>query len=239
MGYGAAEFSSSLTWTMLAVLFLFFLTDVVGMDPAFAGLVMMIGTLWDAVTDPTVGILSDRMRTRWGRRRPFLLAIAVPYGLITWLLFTDFGLGPSLTKWYFVMAIVLYYTAATLLEVPYASLAAEMTQDYDERTSLFSFRAAFSQLASIAGAGLPWLMIAYFSKTIGGEKARANIMPGLARGRRPAPRRDSATMPSRYCVYVDAETKEVRDATLGGDGCDAVAPHPPAVRGKPRRGDHG
>ena len=171
LGYGAGEFSSSLTWTMISVLFLFFLTDVVGMSPAFAGFVLMLGTLWDAVTDPTVGILSDRMKTRWGRRRPFLLAVAVPYGLITWLLFTDPGLGESLTKVYFALAIMLYYTAATLLEVPYTSLAAEMTQSYDERTNLFSFRAAFSQLASIIGAALPWVLIAFFSGVLGGRKA--------------------------------------------------------------------
>lgn len=171
LGYGAAELSSSLTWTMVAVVFLFFLTDVVGMEPALAGFVLMLGTLWDAFTDPAMGILSDRIRTRWGRRRPFLLAVAVPYGLITWLLFTDFGLSETGTMIYFILAIVLYYTAGTVLEVPYTSLAAEMTQDYDERASLIGFRAAFSQLASIIGAALPWVMVAHFAGILGGKKA--------------------------------------------------------------------
>jgi len=73
LGYGAAEWSSTLTWTMVSVLFLFYLTDIVGLNPAFAGFVLMVGAMWDAVSDPTVGIISDRFKSRWGRRRPFLL----------------------------------------------------------------------------------------------------------------------------------------------------------------------
>jgi GPH family glycoside/pentoside/hexuronide:cation symporter len=92
LGYGMAELSSSLTWTLVAVCFLVFLTDVVGLHPAFAGFVLMVGKLWDAITDPLLGVISDRLKTRWGRRRPFLLSVAVPYGVITWLLFSDFGL---------------------------------------------------------------------------------------------------------------------------------------------------
>ncbi|MCP4754194.1 MAG: MFS transporter [Proteobacteria bacterium] len=179
VGYGAAELSNTLTWTMISVLFLYFLTDVVKMDPAFAGFVLMIGTLWDAVTDPTVGILSDRLKTKWGRRRPFLLTIAVPYGLVTWLLFSDFGFGEMATKVYFILAIALYYTCATLLDVPYTSLAAEMTQDYDERTNLFSFRAVFSQLGSIVAAVLPWVIIAPLSEAMGDTKAGWSAMTAI------------------------------------------------------------
>lgn len=170
LGYGMAELSSSLTWTMVAVCFLVFLIDVVGLHPALAGFVLMVGKLWDAITDPLMGIISDRLKTRWGRRRPFLLSVAVPYGLITWLLFSDFGLGSTLTKVYFVIAIVMYNTASTILEVPYTSLAAEMTQDYDERTSLFSFRAVFSQVASIIASAVPWSLAPFLAKAMGGEE---------------------------------------------------------------------
>ncbi len=79
--YGAAEGSNTLGWTMFYVYFLFFLTDVVGLSPSFAGLVMMIGTLWDAVTDPAVGIWSDRTKSRLGRRRSFILFTSIPYGI--------------------------------------------------------------------------------------------------------------------------------------------------------------
>jgi sugar (glycoside-pentoside-hexuronide) transporter len=167
IGFGVAEFSGSLTWTMIAIIFLFFLTDVVGMDPAVAGFVLMIGTLWDAVTDPTVGVISDRLNNRWGRRRPILLATAIPYGLATWLLFTDPGLGETGTQIYFIFAIMFYYPTSTMLEVPYTSLAAEMTRDYDERARLLGFRAFFSQVGSIVAGASPWLMIAWFSERLG------------------------------------------------------------------------
>lgn len=179
LGYGAAEFSSTLTWTMVSVLFLFFLTDIVGMDPAFAGFVLMLGTLWDAVSDPAVGIISDRTRTRWGRRRPFLLLVAIPFGLITWLLFSDFGLGGGLSKIYFCLAVVFYYTFATLLDIPYTSLGAEMTQNYDERTSLNGYRAVFSQIAAIIAAALPWTLVAAFADMLGSKKAGWSLTAAL------------------------------------------------------------
>jgi sugar (glycoside-pentoside-hexuronide) transporter len=167
LGYGTAELSNSLTWTMFYVLFLFFLTDVVKMDPAFAGFIMMAGTLWDAFSSPVVGIISDRTRSRWGRRRPFILGVAVPFGIITWLLFTDFGMGPVPTKIYFIAVVVCTFSVFSLLDIPYTSLAAEMTQDYDERTSLVSYRAVFCQMASIIGAALPFVMVEQLSKATG------------------------------------------------------------------------
>ena len=170
LGYGMAELSSSLTWTLVAVCFLVFLIDVVGLHPAFAGFILMVGKLWDAITDPLLGVISDRLKTRWGRRRPFLLSVAVPYGVITWLLFSDFGLDSTLTKVYFLVAIILYNTASTILEVPYTSLAAEMTQDYDQRTSLFSYRAVFSQVASIIASAVPWSLAPFLAELLGGEE---------------------------------------------------------------------
>jgi sugar (glycoside-pentoside-hexuronide) transporter len=179
LGYGAAEWSSTLTWTMVSVLFLFYLTDIVGLDPAFAGFVLMLGAMWDAVSDPTVGVISDRFKSRWGRRRPFLLGVALPFGLITWLLFTDFGFGALGTKIYFCLGIMAYYTAATLLDVPYTSLGAEMTQDYDERTSLNGFRAVFSQVAAIVAAALPWVMVSFCADIAGSEKAGWSLMAAI------------------------------------------------------------
>ncbi len=179
IGFGAAEFSSSLTWTMLSLVFLYFLTDVVGLSPAFAGFVLMVGTLWDALTDPVIGIASDRLKSQWGRRRPLLLATALPYGIATWLLFTNPGLGEMATKLWFIAVIIFYYTTATLLEVPYTALTAEMTQDYQERARLIGYRAIFSQFGSIIGAACPWLMIAYFTTISASDTAGWSITAGI------------------------------------------------------------
>jgi sugar (glycoside-pentoside-hexuronide) transporter len=179
VGYGAAELSGSLTWTMFYVLFLFFLTDVVKIDPAFAGFIMMLGTVYDAFTDPPVGMWMDRFRSRWGRRRPFLLAVAVPFGLATWLLFTDPGLSPAWTKAYFIAVVLFYFTASDMLDIPYTSLSAEMTQDYDERTNLVSYRAVFCQIASIIGAGLPLFAVEKLSGVFGGKTAGWSAMTAV------------------------------------------------------------
>lgn len=176
LGYGAAELSNSLTWTMFYVIFLYFLTDVVRMDPAFAGFVMMIGTLWDAVTDPGVGIWSDRIKSSRGRRRPFMLAVALPFGLVTWLLFTDFGLGAFWTKVYFIAVVMAYFTAATVLDVPYTSLSAEMTRDYDERTGLITYRAVFCQIASLIGAALPFVLVEELNAALGDRRLAWSAM---------------------------------------------------------------
>jgi len=177
-GYGAASGALGMMFSLVSLYVLFFLTDVARLDPAFAGFIVMLGTSWDACLDPAVGVGSDRLKTRWGRRRPFLIAAAVPYGVLGWLLFSDFNLGDVGAKLYFTVIIILYFTANGCLDVPYSSLSAEMTTDYDERTSLVGFRMAWSQMASIAGAALPLPVAMYFSGILGSEKAGWSAMAG-------------------------------------------------------------
>ena len=169
---------------MFYVYFMIFLTDVVGLSPATAGLIMMIATIWDAVTDPAVGIWSDSLKSGRGRRRPFFIAAAAPYGIAAWLLFSDFGLGPGWSVVYYVVVVIFFFTVYTLINIPYTALAAEMTQDYDERTSLISFRLGWSQAATIAAAALPLVLADLFEGILGTEKlgwlATAAILGGLA-----------------------------------------------------------
>ena len=169
-GYGGNEWSNSLIWTFYYALFLYFMTDIVRLGAVFAGTVIAIGTLWNAVFQPLVGVWSDGLRSRWGRRRPFLLAVAVPYAVVSWLLFTDWGLGTTPTKLYFVVIVLAYFTCYTLLNVPYGALAAEMTQDYDERTSLNTWRTGAAQIAALMGGALPLVLAGVF-ESIGGSAA--------------------------------------------------------------------
>src|SRR5512137_1477888 len=88
VAYGAGDSGFSLTSTALALLYLFFLINVVGLDPAAAGISLGIGRIWDAFNDIIIGTLSDRTRSRWGRRRPYLLFGAIPLGIafvLMWL----------------------------------------------------------------------------------------------------------------------------------------------------------
>lgn len=124
-------------------------------SPALLGVAMAIFRLWDAFTDPLMGILSDRSRTRWGRRRPFILAgsllAGVFFSLIWWM---PIGKSEVFYFGYFLVSSILFYTAATVFAVPYLAMGYELSADYHERTRLMAYRTWF---ASIAGILIQWL----------------------------------------------------------------------------------
>jgi GPH family glycoside/pentoside/hexuronide:cation symporter len=141
--------------TVIPFWYLYFLTDVAKLNPALAGLSLLIGKMWDAVNDPLVGILSDRTRTRWGRRRPFLLFGAVPYGVTFALLWIVPPIQDQvLLCLYFVFMYMLFDTAFTLVGCPYEALTPELTLDHDERTSLTTYRMAVSISSGLLAAFL-------------------------------------------------------------------------------------
>jgi GPH family glycoside/pentoside/hexuronide:cation symporter len=145
--YGSGDFGISSVGAMRSIFLVIYLTDVVGLDPQLASWGGLFGIIWDAVNDPLVGMLSDRVRSRLGRRRPFLLWFAIPFGLSFIILW-------SAPNWDNQIALLAYVTISfmiadtlqTLISVPYLSLTPELTPDYDERTKLASFR-SFFQLA--------------------------------------------------------------------------------------------
>ena len=171
LGYGGGEWANSVVWTLFYALFLYFLTDVVRIGAATAGLIMMVGTLWSAVAQPLVGVWSDRLGSSRGRRRPFLIATALPYGVAAWLLFTDWGLGGAGTVAYMIAAVLFYFTCMALFYVPYGALAAELTSSYDERTSLNTYRTLFAQVGALVGAAAPLALNGVFEDLLGSERA--------------------------------------------------------------------
>ncbi|MEO0409942.1 MAG: MFS transporter, partial [Cyanobacteria bacterium P01_A01_bin.135] len=154
LAYGAGGIGSSATGSMLVFFFLFFLTDVAGLSPALAGSVLLLGQVSDAISDPVIGLLSDRTQSRWGRRYPWILLGALPFGLSFALLW----LVPSGNPWvmfaYYTTVGILYKTALTAVYLPYVSLTPDLTRDYNERTRLNSFRFAFSIGSSILAIAL-------------------------------------------------------------------------------------
>lgn len=161
LGYGLSGYCSFITWTAFSYYGLYFFTDVVGLSAAFAGAMISLGTLWDAVTDPIVGGISDNLKLKSGRRRPLIIGVAVPFVLISILLFTNWGFSEAVSKVYFVIIILLYYTAQTVLDISSSALGSEMTLDYNERASLATFKNYFGLTATVAIS--PTLMlVAYF-----------------------------------------------------------------------------
>jgi glycoside/pentoside/hexuronide:cation symporter, GPH family len=136
--------------TIIPFWYSFFLTDIVRMDLRLVGLFWMIATAWDAINDPLFGFLSDRTRTRWGRRRPYILFGAVPFGVTFALLWTmpQFD-RPLLQFAYYIGIYILYEAAFTAASCPYVALTPELTQDHDERTELVTYRMAVSIAAGL------------------------------------------------------------------------------------------
>ena len=158
--YGSGDLGFSLTNTILSVYFALFLTDVVGVKPSIAAIAIFVGSTWDYVNDPFIGYLSDRTRSRWGRRRPFLLFGALPFALAFMFLWwkPPFD-GTVALAIYYSIAFALYDTAATFVYMPYFALTPELTDDYDERTGLTSTRMFFSILGSLIAFTLPlWVV---------------------------------------------------------------------------------
>lgn len=161
--YGFGDTGFSITSTILATFFAIFLTDVVGVSAGTAAIAIFIGRSWDYLNDPFIGNLSDRTRSRWGRRRPFLLFGALPFALAFSLLWYRPPIdNPVLLAIYYALAYVLYDSAATFVYMPFFALTPELTTDYDERTSLTTYRMFFSIVGSLVVFTLPILIIGAF-----------------------------------------------------------------------------
>jgi GPH family glycoside/pentoside/hexuronide:cation symporter len=169
LAFGAGDLGPAIVAAINGFFLNAFLLDVAGLRPAAAGLIFLIVKVWDAVNDPLIGTLTDRTKTRWGRRRPWLLFAAIPFGLfffLQWLVppLSDFG-----KFWYYLVVALLLDVAYTSVNVPYAALTPELTHDYDERTNLSSYRFAFSILGGVLAAFLHTIIVRTFSKMPGGS----------------------------------------------------------------------
>ncbi len=162
--YGSGDLGFSLTSTIVAAYFAIFLTDVVGVRPGIAAIAIAIGRTWDYINDPLFGYISDHTRTRWGRRRPYLLFGPIPFAIVFALMWWRPPIqGDVALVVYYAIIYVLYDASATLIYMPYFALTPELTSDYDERTSLQSVRAFFSILGSLLAFTIPLMIVNGFS----------------------------------------------------------------------------
>jgi GPH family glycoside/pentoside/hexuronide:cation symporter len=154
LAYGAGSIGAGIFSTIPGLLLLFYLTDTLAVPAGLAGLAILIPKLWDIVTDPIVGAWSDRTRTRWGRRRPFLLAGALLLPPCFMALFMAPVGDPTVSFFWVLIAFCAAAGAFTLFQVPYATMPTEMTGDYHERTTLVAYRMAFLTVGILAGGAL-------------------------------------------------------------------------------------
>ena len=153
--FGVGDFGVSVMGALIQFYMLFYYTDVVHIDPGLAGTAMLVGKLtWDMVNDVLFGYLQDRYNTRWGKRRPYLIFCAVPMMLGFWLLLSlPEGLTGAKAFFAIIGTSMLFDTFHTLVVTAYSAMTAELTLDYDERTSLTTYRMVFSIIGYIGGAG--------------------------------------------------------------------------------------
>lgn len=142
--FSTGDLSTSIPLAILMFFQLYFLTDVAGLRPYLAAWAVGISRIWDAINDPLFGLISDRIRSRWGRRRVLLLFGAIPLGLsfiMMWLVPSFGQIGLTV---YYAFVYILFDTVFTIVHVGYNALTPEMTRDYDERSSLNGYRMVFS-----------------------------------------------------------------------------------------------
>jgi GPH family glycoside/pentoside/hexuronide:cation symporter len=151
LAYGVGQLAEGLKNGAFETFLLFYYNQVLGLPGTLSGAALMIALIFDAVTDPLAGSLSDATRSRWGRRHPWMVAAALPLGLAMFALFSPpAGLGTwGLFAWLTVGAVAVL-AAMTLYHVPHNSLGAELSEDYAERTRVVGYRVVFS----VVGLGL-------------------------------------------------------------------------------------
>lgn len=149
LAYGVGDVGPALVATISGFFLNVFLLDVAGLEPYLAAIIFLIVKVWDSLNDPIIGTLTDRTHTRWGRRRPWLLFGAIPFGLAWFLQWQVPELGTAGLFVYYLVVALLLDTSLTCVNVPYTALTPEIAPDYNERTSLNTFRFSFSILGGM------------------------------------------------------------------------------------------
>ncbi|RJP19848.1 MAG: MFS transporter [Candidatus Abyssobacteria bacterium SURF_5] len=164
IGYGSSMIGLNGMATMISVHLLFFYTDIVLIASTTVGAVMALAQVWDAVTDPLMGHVSDHTSWKWGRRRPYIMIGMFPAAILFFLLFSPpLNLSIQAASLYFAIVFIVFYTFRTVWETPYFALAPEITLDYDERTRLSAYQQVFATLGDILGTMAPVILVGIFA----------------------------------------------------------------------------
>jgi GPH family glycoside/pentoside/hexuronide:cation symporter len=156
--YGSGSIAEGTKNTAFNVFLLFYYNQVLGLSGTLSGLAIFVALCVDAITDPLVGSLSDNFRSRWGRRHPFMYSAALPMAACFFMLFNPPALGETGLFLWLTGFAVLVRVSMTLYAIPSASMVAELTSHYDERTTLVSYRYLFGWLGGLAAAQLGYLV---------------------------------------------------------------------------------
>ena len=150
IGYGVGDFGINLYFISVMTYLLYFYTDVLGISAIAAGGVLLVARIVDAVTDPIMGMIAERTRSRWGRLRPHILFGAIPLGIVAVLTFSTPDLDEAGKLWWAYLTYISFGIAYTVVSIPYSALTASLTMDHQERTVLSTVRMAFAFAGGLA-----------------------------------------------------------------------------------------
>ncbi len=163
IGFGAGDIFGGGSMIIVGFFYLYFLTDILLIDPRLAGIIFLISKGWDAISDPIMGTISDRTRTRWGRRRPYFLIGSGLVFLSFTMMWYPVAFEAEMARFAYVLAAYLFFsTAYTIVMIPYFALPSELTTDYHERTALSTVRMFFSSASSLFCAVVPLEIVKLF-----------------------------------------------------------------------------
>ncbi len=165
VGYGLGDMASNFYMGFFGLFLLYYYTDVWGISPAAAATMLLVTKIVDAISDPAMGLIADRTRSRWGKYRPYLLWVAIPYALLGYLLF----LGPDLSDFgklaFAYVSYTLVMLAYTAINVPYSALLAVISPVAEERTKATQFRFVFASIGTLTVGAMAKPLVSFF----GGE----------------------------------------------------------------------
>lgn len=163
IGYGLGDAASSMFWKLFSMYLMFFYTDIFGMEAKVVGTMFLVTRVWDSLFDPVIGVLADRTQSKWGKFRPYLLYVAVPFGVIGVFTFYTPALAESGKLLYAYVTYSIMMMVYSAINVPYASLLGVMSASPKTRSVLATFRMTFAYLGSFVTLLLFNPMVNFFS----------------------------------------------------------------------------
>lgn len=179
LGYGVGDFGQNMVFQAAGIYLLNFYTDVYLIPAAFAGALFLLARIWDGINDPIMGYLAQRTRSRWGSYRPYLLFASFPLAVSMALLFSAPEFSETGKLVYVVGTYLLFGMTFTLLNVPFGTLTAVMTSDYEERSTLTGYRMTFAMVGGIIAGFLFLPFVNLFDDPIKGYQYAGLIMGGI------------------------------------------------------------
>jgi len=175
VGYGVGDLGANLVFQTVMIFLLFYFTDVFGIAASIAGTIFLVSKVWDGVSDPVMGYISDRTNTRWGKKRPYLLFGAPFLGITFFLLFASPPIPEDWKPAYALVLFLLVCTLYTVVNIPYGALTASITLDTNERSSITGYRVFCAIFGTLIVAGATKPLISCFSSQVTGFRVTIGI----------------------------------------------------------------